>query len=66
MLLCAMDHKQNNRPYVEISEQPAPRGVRFRYLCEGRSSTCIPGIKSKLNNKSFPSIRVHIIFVRMQ
>ncbi|KAK0171021.1 hypothetical protein PV328_008788 [Microctonus aethiopoides] len=53
-----MDHKQNNRPYVEITEQPAPRGVRFRYLCEGRSSTCIPGIKSKLNNKSFPSIRI--------
>ncbi|KAK0178885.1 hypothetical protein PV327_007728 [Microctonus hyperodae] len=53
-----MDRKQNIRPYVEIVEQPAPRAARFRYTCEGRSASSIPGIKSRINNKTFPSIRI--------
>ena len=46
------------RAYTEITEQPAPKALRFRYECEGRSAGSIPGIRSTTDNKTFPSIRV--------
>jgi hypothetical protein len=44
---------------VQITEQPAPKALRFRYECEGRSAGSIPGVNSTPENKTFPSIRVH-------
>lgn len=46
------------KAYTEITEQPAPKALRFRYECEGRSAGSIPGIRSTAENKTFPSIRV--------
>lgn len=46
------------RPYVRIVEQPAPKALRFRYECEGRSAGSIPGVTSSPENKSFPTIQV--------
>ncbi|XP_055484955.1 proto-oncogene c-Rel isoform X2 [Psammomys obesus] len=45
-------------PYVEITEQPRQRGMRFRYKCEGRSAGSIPGERSTDNNRTYPSIQV--------
>ncbi|XP_076655893.1 dorsal isoform X3 [Halictus rubicundus] len=45
-------------PYVEITEQPASKALRFRYECEGRSAGSIPGVNSTPENKTFPSIRI--------
>lgn len=45
-------------PYVEIVEQPAKKGIRFRYECEGRSAGSIPGVRSRADNKTYPTIRV--------
>lgn len=45
-------------PYVIIEEQPAPKALRFRYECEGRSAGSIPGINSTPENKTFPTIKV--------
>ncbi|XP_053675540.1 embryonic polarity protein dorsal [Anopheles nili] len=47
------------RPYVEITEQPHPKALRFRYECEGRSAGSIPGINTTSDHKTFPSIQVH-------
>lgn len=44
--------------YVEITEQPAAKALRFRYECEGRSAGSIPGANSKPENKTYPSIRI--------
>nr|ALC78349.1 Dorsal [Lutzomyia longipalpis] len=44
--------------YVKITEQPAPKALRFRYECEGRSAGSIPGVHSTPENKTFPSIQV--------
>lgn len=51
---------QNNQlhPYAEIIEQPAPKALRFRYECEGRSAGSIPGINSTSDNKTFPTIQI--------
>ncbi|KAL3274664.1 hypothetical protein HHI36_016044 [Cryptolaemus montrouzieri] len=46
------------QPYVKIIEQPAPKALRFRYECEGRSAGSIPGASSTSDNKTFPSIQV--------
>ncbi|KAI1902639.1 hypothetical protein AGOR_G00018020 [Albula goreensis] len=46
-------------PYVEIIEQPKPRGMRFRYKCEGRSAGSILGEKSNDTTKTHPSIKIH-------
>ncbi|KAJ8405402.1 hypothetical protein AAFF_G00318750 [Aldrovandia affinis] len=46
-------------PYLEIIEQPKPRGMRFRYKCEGRSAGSIPGEKSNDTTKTHPAIKVH-------
>lgn len=53
-------HRSGRRPdaFVEITEQPASKALRFRYECEGRSAGSIPGVNSTPENKSFPSIRV--------
>uniref|UniRef100_A0A1L8DI69 Putative transcription factor p65 n=2 Tax=Nyssomyia neivai TaxID=330878 RepID=A0A1L8DI69_9DIPT len=44
--------------YIKITEQPAPKALRFRYECEGRSAGSIPGVHSTPENKTFPSIQV--------
>ncbi|XP_035004519.1 transcription factor p65 isoform X2 [Hippoglossus stenolepis] len=46
-------------PFIEIIEQPKPRGMRFRYKCEGRSAGSIPGEKSNDTTKTHPAIKVH-------
>ncbi|XP_050405370.2 putative transcription factor p65 homolog [Patella vulgata] len=45
-------------PYVEITEQPRQRGLRFRYQCEGRSAGSIPGQSSTAEKKTFPTIKI--------
>lgn len=45
-------------PYVIIEEQPAPKALRFRYECEGRSAGAIPGANSTSENKTYPTIKV--------
>lgn len=49
----------SNDPWVEITEQPRQRGLRFRYQCEGRSAGSIPGENSTNENKTFPTIKIH-------
>ena len=57
-----MEKKQtddgNAAPYAEIFEQPKQKELRFRYECEGRSAGSLPGIKSDLDRKTFPTIKV--------
>lgn len=53
----ATSHIRQNA-YVKITEQPAPKALRFRYECEGRSAGSIPGVHSTPENKTFPSIQV--------
>ncbi|XP_065355357.1 embryonic polarity protein dorsal [Calliphora vicina] len=43
---------------LKIVEQPALKGLRFRYICEGRSAGSIPGVHSTPENKTFPTIEV--------
>lgn len=43
---------------IKIIEQPAPKELRFRYKCEGRSAGSIPGINSTAENKTFPTIEI--------
>ncbi|XP_011496609.1 PREDICTED: embryonic polarity protein dorsal-like [Ceratosolen solmsi marchali] len=45
-------------PYVNIVEQPASKGTRFRYECEGRFAGTIFGEKTTSFNKSFPTIEI--------
>lgn len=47
-----------NTAFVRITEQPAPKALRFRYECEGRSAGSIPGASSTPKNRTFPSIEV--------
>merc|ERR1712223_1938093 len=55
----AMDlSRAKKHAYVKISEQPASKGLRFRYECEGRSAGCIPGVSSTNDKKTFPTIQV--------
>ena len=46
------------KPHVEIIEQPKARGFRFRYECEGRSAGSIPGENSTAENRTYPTIKV--------
>ncbi|XP_072031955.1 nuclear factor NF-kappa-B p105 subunit-like [Amphiura filiformis] len=46
-------------PYVEIIEQPKQKELRFRYECEGRSAGSLPGQRSDLDRKTFPTIKIH-------
>lgn len=55
-LACLPDNR--SQPYVVITEQPAPKSMRFRYECEGRSAGSLLGVSSSPENKKFPSIRV--------
>lgn len=50
--------QQQDTPYVVIVEQPAPKALRFRYECEGRSAGSIPGASSTSDNKTYPTIQV--------
>ncbi len=50
-------------PYIEIVEQPASKALRFRYECEGRSAGSIPGVHATTENKTYPTIRVRMIFI---
>lgn len=51
-------HQEAPKPYVEILEHPAPKALRFRYECEGRSAGSIPGANSTADNKTYPTIKV--------
>lgn len=51
-------NKTQDGIYVEITEQPKQRGLRFRYECEGRSAGSIPGESSTSEKKTFPTIKV--------
>uniref|UniRef100_A0A1B6CGI4 RHD domain-containing protein n=1 Tax=Clastoptera arizonana TaxID=38151 RepID=A0A1B6CGI4_9HEMI len=51
-------NKSPTGPYIEIIEQPAPKALRFRYECEGRSAGSIPGVNSSPENKTFPTIQI--------
>ena len=60
----AMDlSRAKKHAYVKIAEQPASKGLRFRYECEGRSAGCIPGVSSTNDKKSFPTIQVNPILI---
>nr|XP_022332457.1 putative transcription factor p65 homolog [Crassostrea virginica] len=52
-------HKTVDGIFVEITEQPKPRGLRFRYECEGRSAGSIPGENSTAEKKTFPTIKIN-------
>ncbi|XP_029963151.1 proto-oncogene c-Rel-like isoform X1 [Salarias fasciatus] len=45
-------------PSIQMFEQPKPRGMRFRYKCEGRSAGSIPGERSSDNNRTYPSLQI--------
>uniref|UniRef100_A0A8C8ZT06 REL proto-onco, NF-kB subunit n=1 Tax=Prolemur simus TaxID=1328070 RepID=A0A8C8ZT06_PROSS len=51
-------HTSGYNPYIEITEQPRQRGMRFRYKCEGRSAGSIPGEHSTDNSRTYPSIQI--------
>ncbi|KAM9335177.1 transcription factor p65 [Symphorus nematophorus] len=57
--LTSLNQVQTASPFIEIIEQPKPRGMRFRYKCEGRSAGSIPGEKSNDTTKTHPAIKVH-------
>lgn len=44
--------------YVEITEQPMGKGLRFRYISEGRTAGSIQGEHSTNEHRTFPSIKV--------
>lgn len=50
--------QDSTSPYVIITEQPAPKALRFRYECEGRSAGSIPGVNSTPDTKTYPTIQV--------
>lgn len=47
-----------NTAFVRVIEQPAPKALRFRYECEGRSAGSIPGVSSTPKNRTSPTIEV--------
>ena len=53
-------HRAKKQAYVKITEQPASKGLRFRYECEGRSAGSIPGVSSTTDKKTFPTIQVFL------
>lgn len=53
-----VQQQESPAPYVVILEHPAPKALRFRYECEGRSAGSIPGINSTVDLKTFPTIQV--------
>ena len=60
--------KMKKAAVVKITEQPASKGLRFRYECEGRSAGSIPGASSTNEHKTYPTIQVSLnksIFVQI-
>ncbi|KAI2804035.1 hypothetical protein BLOT_008177 [Blomia tropicalis] len=55
---CVNSSTKCKQPYAYIVEQPAKCGVRFRYECEGRISSAIPGSSATNSCYSFPTIAV--------
>ena len=55
------DDTSKKSMYVDIVEQPASKGLRFRYECEGRSAGCIPGVNTTNENKTYPTIKVTVV-----
>ncbi|TRY78048.1 hypothetical protein TCAL_06620 [Tigriopus californicus] len=51
-------NRQKKQAYVKILEQPASKGLRFRYECEGRSAGSIPGANCTNEKKTFPTIEI--------
>ena len=51
-------HRAKKQAYVKITEQPASKGLRFRYECEGRSAGSIPGVSGTTDKKTYPTIQV--------
>ena len=51
-------NRSKKHAYVRVIEQPASKGLRFRYECEGRSAGSIPGASSTNDSKTFPTIQV--------
>lgn len=49
---------QPGSTFVRINEQPAPKALRFRYECEGRSAGSLPGASSTSEKKTFPKIQI--------
>ncbi|KAK8389543.1 hypothetical protein O3P69_008922 [Scylla paramamosain] len=52
------DLENKRKAYVRLIEQPQPKALRFRYICEGRSAGSIPGVNSTAENKTYPAIQV--------
>ena len=46
------------KPQIEIIEQPANCGIRFRYINETKKSGKVTGVNSKKFKKTYPSIRI--------
>ena len=55
--------RSKKQAYVKITEQPASKGLRFRYECEGRSAGSIPGVTSTNDRKTHPTIQVRQLLV---
>ena len=53
--------KAKKSAFVRIVEQPASKGLRFRYECEGRSAGSIPGVGSTNERKTYPTIEVSFV-----
>jgi len=47
--------------YVLIAEQPMGKGLRFRYISEGRTAGSIQGEFSTPERRTFPSIKASAI-----
>lgn len=58
----SMYGRNSTEPWVEITEQPMPKGQRFRYKCEGRSAGSLSGEKSTVEKKTYPTIFVGSFF----
>ncbi|KAH9398209.1 hypothetical protein TYRP_019218 [Tyrophagus putrescentiae] len=54
----AANSSASSKPYAYIVEQPAKCGVRFRYECEGRISSAIPGASSTASRFTYPTVAV--------
>nr|XP_023013890.1 embryonic polarity protein dorsal-like isoform X2 [Leptinotarsa decemlineata] len=54
----APQQSKRQQAYIKIVEQPAPKALRFRYECEGRSAGSIPGTNSTPENKTYPTIQI--------
>lgn len=44
-------------PRLIITEQPLS-AIRFRYKCEGRTASSIPGTSSTEGNRTYPAIKI--------